>query len=367
MLNIYNKKMFMHHILVGIILVCLSGSFLMAQDDDFFEPHTTIGGYGELHYNAQSSAAKNSETLDFHRFVLFVAHGFSEKWSFKSELELEHNFVEGGEAGGEIALEQAFVNYQWSNQLAFQAGVLLAGVGFTNEFHEPPLFLSVERPDYAKYIIPATWYGNGVAATALVNGVDIKFAAMEGLNAADFRPKDGIRGGRQNGFKADARHLLYNLRVDFSGLPGVKIGGALLYNRAAYGKGQTIPVLVSELHLRYDAHGVIIVAEAGRVAYNTDHSSFPLKLSQGGYLDFGYDWSEVFGFSGKIITWLRWTDINPAANTSPGRNYRFQKKLIGVSVLPLPEIVFKADYGSRRSFNGSGTSRLFNLGMGYMF
>ena len=35
-----------------------------------------------------------------------------------------------------------------------KAVVLLPTVGLINEYHEPPLFLSVERPLYNKYIIP---------------------------------------------------------------------------------------------------------------------------------------------------------------------------------------------------------------------
>jgi len=357
----------MHKIIIGTLICGLLTSLLFAQDDNFFEAHTTIGGYGELHYNAQYSAKDNHETLDFHRIVLFVAHSFSEKWSLKSEFELEHNFVEAGEPGGEIALEQAFINYQFNNNLAFQAGVLLVGVGLINEFHEPPLFLSVERPDYAKYIIPSTWYGNGVSAMTTLRGFDIKAVVMEGLIADKFRAKDGIRAGRQHGYKSDARHLLYNLRADFNGLANLKIGGAIVYNQAAYNDGQTVPSFLTEIHARYETSDFIFMAEAGRIRYDTNVDGFPLNVSQGGYLDVGYDWSSLLGLDGKIISWMRFTDLNPAANTIHSKDNRFRKKMIGISVKPVPGIVFKADFGKQTYFNGRGATTLFNLGMGYMF
>jgi hypothetical protein len=51
---------------------------------------TSIGGYGELHYNQISSDAGDSDEIDFHRFVLFFGHEFSDRVRFFSEFELEH-------------------------------------------------------------------------------------------------------------------------------------------------------------------------------------------------------------------------------------------------------------------------------------
>ena len=94
---------------------------------EFFEPKTTIGGYGELHYNYKDQENSDpTKTLDFHRFVIFLGHSFSEKWSFKAEIELEHNFVKDGQ--GEFKLEQAFVNYHHSIYFGVQAGVILNSV-----------------------------------------------------------------------------------------------------------------------------------------------------------------------------------------------------------------------------------------------
>ncbi len=52
---------------------------------------TKLGGYGELHYNAG-----DQQELDFHRFVLFLNHDFTDKLSFVSELEVEHALAGDG-------------------------------------------------------------------------------------------------------------------------------------------------------------------------------------------------------------------------------------------------------------------------------
>jgi len=68
-----------------------------SQEFDFFEPHTTLGGYGEVHYNySKTEDGISKKILDFHRFIVFFGYAWTEEWSFKSELELEHNLVEEG-------------------------------------------------------------------------------------------------------------------------------------------------------------------------------------------------------------------------------------------------------------------------------
>src|SRR5574343_1451687 len=61
---------------------------------------TTIGGYGELHYNRYGDGAVDKDMIDFHRFVLFFGHRFNDWISLKTEFELEHGLVKGGGAAG---------------------------------------------------------------------------------------------------------------------------------------------------------------------------------------------------------------------------------------------------------------------------
>ena len=108
------------------MVLSVIANFVMAQDE-YFEPGFSVGGYGEFHYNsAKVGEADASKKMDFHRFIIYYGYNWTEKWSFKSEVELE----------------QAYINYH-SDKFGFQAGVILPSVGLMNDFHEPPLFLSV--------------------------------------------------------------------------------------------------------------------------------------------------------------------------------------------------------------------------------
>ncbi len=97
----------------------------------------TVGGYGDLHYNNFQGSAKAKDDIDFHRFVLFFGHRFNDWISFKSELELEHSNTENG---GAVELEQAYLDFNFSDKLNAKAGIFLMPLGFINETHEPPTF-----------------------------------------------------------------------------------------------------------------------------------------------------------------------------------------------------------------------------------
>ncbi|GAB4299266.1 MAG: FlxA-like family protein [Ignavibacteriaceae bacterium] len=347
-----------------ILATILSGS-AFAQQFDFFEPTTTIGGYGELHYNNDKVENEDyKSTLDFHRFVIFLGHNWTEKFSFRAELELEHNFVEEGQ--GELELEQAFVNYHHSNYLGVQAGVLLVGAGLINEYHEPPRFLSVERPVYHNLIIPTTWFGNGAAVYGSTEGMEYRFTLMEGLNSDKISSSSAIRSARQKGFKADAENFLYNFKLDYTNLPGFRIGGSFTYNNAN-GDSTNIAVSLAEFHAQYQAHNIYGVFEFGNISY----SNGDLKASRGFYADLGYDVGSLICDNQKLIPFVRYSDINTSADTESGGVsedvFHFTEILFGISYLPIDNVAIKIDYNQRDYKGGGITTNSLNLGVGYMF
>jgi len=74
---------------------------------------TTLGGYGELHATMLENQAtgEDSNSLDLHRFVLFIGHNFNDRLRFISEVEIEHA-VSGGDAPGEVEIEQACGHFE---------------------------------------------------------------------------------------------------------------------------------------------------------------------------------------------------------------------------------------------------------------
>ena len=76
-----------------------------------------------------------------------------------SELEVEDAKVEGGRSGGEVGLEQVYLDYRLKDWLTLRTGLVLVPIGIINETHEPTTFNGVERPLFDTVIIPTTCPG----------------------------------------------------------------------------------------------------------------------------------------------------------------------------------------------------------------
>ena len=151
----------------------------------------------DFHYNKLERA---DGRLDFHRFVLLVTHGFSDRIRFVGELELEHAFVEGLEEAGELELEQAYVDFLLSRGFNVRAGMLLMPVGIINERHEPPVYYGVERTFVDTVIVPTTWFEVGAGIHGEVgHGWRYRAFVTSPLNAAEFSEGSTVEvelGGR---------------------------------------------------------------------------------------------------------------------------------------------------------------------------
>ena len=191
---------------------------------------TSIGGYGELHYNQVNSDAGDSEEIDFHRFVLFFGHEFSDKVRFFSEFELEHSLAGDGKPG-EVELEQAYAEFDLGNSMAARAGLFLLPVGILNETHEPPTFYGVERNDVENIILPSTWWEAGAGIRGnLANGLSWDASVHSGLaipttGSSAFR----VRSGRQKVAEADASDMAATVRMKYTGVPGLELAASYQY------------------------------------------------------------------------------------------------------------------------------------------
>ena len=88
---------------------------------------TVISGYGSAAYQRNFNLHQSTVTLE--RAVLFVGHQFNSKIAVFTELELENAKVEGGDEGGEIAMEQAYLKFNLSANQYLVAGLFVPRIG----------------------------------------------------------------------------------------------------------------------------------------------------------------------------------------------------------------------------------------------
>jgi len=328
---------------------------------------TSIGGYGELHYNNLDSG----DMLDLHRFVLFFGHEFQEGLRFFSELEVEHAIAADG-AGGEIELEQAFVEFDLGTNHAAKVGLFLIPVGILNETHEPNTFYGVERNPIEKNIIPSTWWeGGGALRGELAPGFGYDFAVTSGLDV----PVTGgnafkIRNGRQKVSEANADSLAYTGRIKWTGLPGVELAMTAQYQEDLTQGALGVSATLFEAHadIRRGAFGLRALYarwdmdNAGLIA-SSDPAADGRDLQTGWYIEPSIRGrlGDIPGEFGAFLRYDVWDNNAGASNLTEKRQSN-----LGVNYWPIANVVFKFDIQSQDNENGDDDDG-FNLGMGYQF
>ena len=236
----------------------------------------------ELHYNKPQF---QDGILDFHRFVLLVTHRFSDRVRFVSEIEIEHAVVEGLEEGGELELEQAYLDFLLTRGFNLRAGMLLVPLGIINERHEPPVFHGVERPLVDTVIIPTTWFDVGAGVHGEIGrGWRYRAYVMAPLNAAEFSADEGIREGQQHGSEANAGRIAVTGRVEYVGYRGLTIGAGVWSGRSGFEFRPTfdVPVTVGEIDARYARRRIELRGQFAQVSIsNADQLNDALAIRTG--------------------------------------------------------------------------------------
>jgi len=315
---------------------------------------TQVGGYGELHYNN----IDDDQQIDFHRFVLFFSHEFTDSLRFFSELEVEHAFSGEGKPG-EVELEQAYIEMDLSPSSTLKTGLFLVPVGIINETHEPPTFYGVERNPVEKNIIPATWWEAGLAySNNFSDGWNFDLAIHSGLNV----PTEGsksflIRNGRQKVAKADADSLAYTSRIKYTAIPGLELAASYQLQSDITQGAMDLSASLFTAHAIFNKDNFGIRTLYARWDLDGDETELSGRDKQSGYfIEPSYRLNENWGLFARYNAW----DNNAGTHTGT----EMKQTNIGINYWPHENVVFKLDLENRSGAqHGSG----FNLGVGYMF
>ena len=321
-----------------------------------------IGGYGELHYNNWdiSDGTKKRE-IDFHRFVLFFGYDFTDSIRFHSELELEHSLAGDGKPG-EVELEQAYVEFDLTQNTETKVGLFLIPVGILNETHEPTTFYGVERNNIESRIIPTTWWEGGAALTGRIGGSGLSFdlAFTSGLDGGT-----DIRGGRQKVAEATANDWAYTGRLKYTGMPGLELAGTAQYqqNMAQSTDPDIGAGVLLSTHLIWDISQFQVRALYAN--WDIDVSSSASADEQARDKQDGYYLEGSWKFIPSVGVFARYEVWD---NGGLGDTEKTQT-IAGVNYWPHEQVVLKLDV--QRQDHGAAVASSeadgFNLGFGYYF
>lgn len=282
-----------------------------------------------------------------------------------SEFELEHSLAGEGKPG-EVELEQAYIERDFSDSVTGRAGIMLMPVGLLNEVHEPPTFYGVERNKIENVIVPTTWWEAGVSGTMTTEaGVQFDMMLHSGLKV----PTDSfkIRSGRGKVANHDFEDGAVTGRIRYTGMPGVELAAALQYQ--------------ADLTQGSDASGTLIVANADVTRPISNSMSLGVRALYAGWeidgeeaaalgADSQNGWylepsvrmalggDESVGFFARYETWD--TRAGNSADTEENQ------WVVGVNYWLHPNAVLKADYATLEKPGADDASTL-SLGVGYQF
>ena len=338
----------------------------------------TIGGYAEILYNQPE--ASNGE-LDVQRLVMLFGYKFDERVQFVTEIEYEHV--------KEVYVEQAFVNYSVANGLNLRAGLMLVPMGIINEFHEPTTFNGVERPSMDNKIIPTTWREIGIGASGRIDAIGLRYQAyiFNGFlshdgNDGKLKGSNGLRGGRQKGAESTVDQFNFSAKLDYYGLPNLRLGLAGYQGRTQAVDGQNkivgsdigVSMLTADARYRknkFSARGQFTHANLKDVAAYNTLTGRDLGSTLGGYyLEAAYNLLPI-GNRQRLDAFVRYEDYNThkEVEASLQKNLAYHRKewTTGFSYHMSPGTVFKMDYQRKATALGDDTFGQFNMGVGVWF
>ena len=389
----------------------------------------SIGGYGEVAFsrnfysdsgNRYSSASLHKDDPNHGRFdiphaVIYLGYDFGKGWTFGTEIEFEHGgtgsaieyeaeesieFEQEQEKGGEVELEQFWIQKSFGKWANIRAGHIVVPVGLTNAHHEPLNFFTVYRPEGENTIMPSTWHQTGVSFWGRYKDFRYEAQLLAGLNADQFTNTGWIRKGHKSPMEFDvANKYAASLRIDNYSIPGLRIGISGYYGHAI---GNSYPrnangvdeeykgvVAIGAIDFTYKAHNWIVRGQADygylgdaeqlKYVYNRLNSKSPYKhsafVSKNAYavgIEAGYDiFSQIPKMredDKKLYVFGRYEQYNPYASKTKGTDYGYtevKRVAAGVNYHPVPQIVIKAEYSKRFLKNIYNDEPSINVGVAY--
>jgi hypothetical protein len=327
---------------------------------------TQIGNYGEMHYNNltdQNDTGKDKDEIDFHRFVFFLGHEFTDTTRMFAEVELEHS-VAGEGQNGEVELEQAYIEHDLYGSMQLRAGLFLMPVGILNQTHEPDTFYGVERNRVETNIIPTTWWEGGAALSGeIAPGWRYETTVTSGLKLDADDGQFKIRDGRQKVSEADASDGAFTANLKYTGIAGLELGATVQYQQDLY-QGEymdDVDAMLYSAHVAYrnGPFGLRALAASWDINDAINTIAPGADEQEGWYIEPSWLLKRDFGIFARYSEW-----DNQAGG---GGDAQFSEWDVGFNYWLVEHVVFKMDYQWQDAPDNQAELDGLNLGVGWSF
>lgn len=329
---------------MGLILSMVSVSFAGVNVGN-----TQVGGY----FDTEWVSSKDENTFKAHRFILNVDSQVHERIFVKSEIEFEYGgYLKSSDSGtnGELKIEQAYVDYEFIDNLSFRGGIVLMPIGHVNVYHDSDTRDTTNRPIYSRYIVPSTWMDTGFGLSGEFSVSDHEFTyegyLVNGLGTG-ISGSSGLRSARPNFKEDNNKSASFVGRIGWSPLTNAQFGTSMYTGKYddADNNGVTL-IAFDALVKRGPFEGVF---EYGTVSVDQT-SSEPEKMN-GFYVEGRYHFMPKVigaflnnqGFAKPTFTLVaRYGQVD--LDTSVTNAYDITTYTVGANFRPTESTVFKLEY-----------------------
>ncbi len=197
----------------------------------------SLSGYGVVNYynfGKYDTDLNIKDKFDAERLNLYLGYQFSDKISFKSEIEFEHGgtgstieldtqeefgeYEQEIEAGGEVKIEQIFVDIKIIPQFNVRLGRMKLHFNLAQDIDRPTRYFTTHRQEMENEILPLGWYENGIQfyGNFWNDRLKYEFSVTNGLDATGFSSRGWIKDGYQTRFEMSVgESLAYTARLDY--------------------------------------------------------------------------------------------------------------------------------------------------------
>lgn len=398
--------------------IIVTGALLSSSAFAIDMEQIEIYGYGNVYYqnydylqNYQSKP-KSRAKVDLERFVLSPRFLIDDTTKIVSEIEFEHGgtgstmeydtldefgeFETEVEKGGEVNVEELYVDIAKSEWMNFRIGHMVIPVGLNSQRHLPTLYLSTSRNISETTILPNTWHETGVMAYGKFAGnFNYQAMIMTGLNSEFFDSSHWIQAGHQKQFEfVNADDLAFALRIDYGDVVSSHIGVSLYMgntnknrNKEQLDAAGTLTIM--DIHAVYDERNIrfrtmaLLGTLSDSEAITKANKGLPNALeakrtpvASGAvayFAELGYNISPLFGYAKQIIPFVKYDYVDSMYTTEDTviDDDRYERSIltVGVDYFLTPEIVLKGDYSTVSFGNSANLDKLnaFTLAMGFQF
>lgn len=388
----------------------------------------TVGGYGEAVYTrsfysdnmfrySYPDRYKNSSgygRVDLPHVVINLGYDFGHGWTMGSEIEFEHGgnevaieieaeetgeFEHEIERGGEVALEQFWIQKSFSKALNIRVGHIIVPVGQTNNAHLPTQFFTCYRPEGEFAILPNTWHETGLSIWGKLGKWRYEAVVVPALNSNMFNNANWVKNGSASAYEFRVANNLAgalridnysvkNLHIGVSGYVGNTFNNDIVTNEADKYKEVRGTVLIGTAEFDYKANGFILrgnfdyghlndaeiistynknqnhqsfspyprslvgeeaVAVGGEIAY--DILSFFKKKDRQLFVFGRYDYYDSYIPYASAITMYDWTEKHVMT--------------LGLNYYPIKQVVVKAEFSERFLKEQYNNEPMISLGIAY--